>query len=453
VANESDIDAEALEKARQWCGSKGKGWSVGHQIGRGGTAPVFEISAPEGLRALKVYDQAFSVGEKGKVEFKRIEQQIALKGHDCASLVQVYDGGVFEDRLYLLMSRAPWKELEKCLPHVPREKIRKIVDQVARAVIFLRGKDLCHRDVKSANVFVSDDFDHATLLDLSVTRNIYDPVGLGTDHDGQLPVVATARYSPPEYLFRLIEPSAELWHALDVYQLGGIVHDLIMREPLFQAEYLRSRENRYRFAWIVAMVDPTVHADDVDQDLVLLARRGLDKDWHRRSALTLEDFLADSTVQQDHALSAIGLGPGAPQDSRTRSGDVAARLQRVTGIARSLYAAIIEHLRHDRVRAEHFLEPGPDDQSKKLRFRWKAPMPGNETSFRTVEFCLNLRLRTDRDNIFFESSAELGIEGEGIHRQVAIDLPRVEDASADSLLASQAVSALARLAIDISRAH
>ena len=167
----------------------------------------------------------------------------------------------------------------------------------------------------------------------------------------------------------------------------------------------------------------------------------------------LEDFLADLTVQQDHALSAIGLAPGAPRDSRTRTGDVAARLQRVTGIARSLNAAVLEYLRHDGATAEHFLEAGPDDRSKKLRFRWKAPVPGNEASFRTVEFRLNLRLRTDRNRIFFESSAELSIGGDDTHRQVAIDLPRVEDESADSLLASQAVSALAKLAIDISRAH
>lgn len=40
-----------------------------------------------------------------------------------------------------------------------------------------------------------------------------------------------------------------------------------------RAEYAASSENRYRFAWIVAMIDPIVRAADVDADLVLLARR------------------------------------------------------------------------------------------------------------------------------------------------------------------------------------
>ena len=189
------------------------GWLARGQIGRGGTAPVFEISSLERLAGAKDYDQAFSVGEKGKVEFKRIEQQVALKGHDCASLVQVYDGGVFEDRLYLLMSRAPGKELEKRLPDVPREKTRKIIDQIARAVIFLRGKGLCHRDVKTANVFISDDFKRATLLDLSVTRNIQIQLDLGP-----IMTVSYLLLQQPgtrhRNLFRLIEPGAELWHAL-----------------------------------------------------------------------------------------------------------------------------------------------------------------------------------------------------------------------------------------------
>src|SRR5690348_14844169 len=112
------------------------------------------------------------------------------------------------------MSRAPGKELETRLSVVPRNRIRHIVDQIARAVLFLRQYDLCHRDIKSANIFVSDDFESVTLLDLSVLRDIHDPLGIGTDHDGQLPVVATARYSPPEYLFRLLDPGPKLWHAL-----------------------------------------------------------------------------------------------------------------------------------------------------------------------------------------------------------------------------------------------
>src|SRR5690242_7542651 len=246
MSSNQESDSQDLQIAHRWCGSKGPSWSVSHQLGPGGTARVFEISSPDGLRALKIYDADLSSGQKGGIEQKRIEQQLALKGHDCPFLVQVYEGGKFEDRFYLLMSRAPGRELQECLPEIPRAKIRGIVDQIARSALFLRSRNLCHRDIKAANIFISDDYNQATLLDISVIRDIYDPVGSGSDRDGQLPVLATARYSPPEYLFRLVEVGPELWHALTIYQLGGLLHDLIMREPLFEAEYLRSKENRYR---------------------------------------------------------------------------------------------------------------------------------------------------------------------------------------------------------------
>lgn len=362
---------ESLQIARRWCENKGLGWSVRSSLGEGGTAPVFEVDSPDGPRALKIYDARFSSGDKGKIECRRIAQQLELKGHDCPYLVQVYDGGKTEERLFLLMQRAPGTELEKRLKDVPRDKIRQIVDQVTRAAIFLRAKGLCHRDIKAANIFITDDFSHCTLLDISVIRNVTDPIGVGTDHEGQLPVVATARYSPPEYLFRLLEPGNDLWHALNVYQLGALLHDLIMREPLFEEEYQKSRENRYRFAWIVATVAPIVHADGVDRDLMLTARRALDKNWQRRTALTLEGFLGDAAIHRNKALQILGVA--LDRRSIQETDDLTTRLQRVREVAGDIQNSFTEHLRRDGVTAVHDDQPGPQDTSRHIAFKWTAP--------------------------------------------------------------------------------
>ena len=185
MMNESN-EREEVDLAHRWCEEKGVGWVVRGELGEGGTAPVFEVASPHGLRALKIYKQRFSVGEKEKIEMRRIKKQLELCGHTCTSLVQVYEGGSYKGRLFLLMERAPGRELEKQLGRVPRSKIRLIVDQIARAAEFLKTKGLCHRDIKAANIFVSEDFSQATLLDISVIRDIYDPIGVGTDHDGQL---------------------------------------------------------------------------------------------------------------------------------------------------------------------------------------------------------------------------------------------------------------------------
>ena len=265
------------------------------------------------------------------------------------------------------MSRAEGQELEKRLGDVPRSKIRNIVDQVARAAIFLRDRGLCHRDLKAANVFISDDFDRATVLDLSVLREIDDPIGLGTDHGNQLPVVATSRYTPPEYLFRLQDPSPEFWHGVDAYQLGGILHDLIMREPMFSNEYASSSENRYRFAWIVATVVPVIRADDVDADLVLLARKALDKKWERRRLLRLNDFLAE-TGSRATSLAAIGLAPIARPVVDVAPG---VRPSVARELARSVEERVLAYLSDRGLTATHHAQVDGGDLVRLVTWSWK----------------------------------------------------------------------------------
>jgi hypothetical protein len=283
-----------------------------------------------------------------------------------------------------------------------------------------------------------------------VIRDIHDPVGVGTDHDGQLPVVATARYSPPEYLFRLLPPSSELWHALTVYQLGALLHDLIMRRPLFQSEYLESRENRYRFAWLVATAVPKVQADDVDQDLVFTARRALDKDWQQRSSLELEDFLEEPRIQQAHALQLLGL---APEETRLcTGGDVGANLRRITEAAINLENEIADRLRKQGATAQHFVMPAEDDYSKKLIYRWIPPIAETSASSESIELQATLSLRSAWGRSWFKSAVTLHAVIDGGRRQATLALPDVEDGPAvESDLADQIESSLAVLAVEVNR--
>src|SRR5581483_10261527 len=417
----------AAEIAARLCASRG--WTLVRELGAGGTAPVFEVSTPAGARALKINDLKFSSGQSGEIEEKRIEKQVALSGHACRSLVQVYDGGRFENRLYLLMSRAPGVELEKHLADVPRNNIQNIVHQVAEAAMFLRDKDLCHRDIKAANVFVSEDYLQTTLLDISVIRDIHDPIGLGTDHDGMLPVVATARYSPPEYLFRLLEPGPELWNALSVYQLGGLLHDLIMRRPLFQAEYEKSALNRYRFAWIVATSIPKIDAIDVDRDLVLLATRALDKNWTRRSLLSLEDFLLDGrAARRKHALWTLGL-----RAESTTWEESPMLLERVAQAAGAVEQSVIQYFASHHVTVMHSVSPGSTDTTKVIRFAWDVEID-HEKSTNQNEFAVTLRLVQRTTRTCFELGCKLSCWIDGATFTKELPLPdMVDEPGVDSL--------------------
>lgn len=439
-------EKENLEIAGRWCTMKGQGWELLDTAGRGGTAPVFTVKSPRGLFALKVLDKDFSVGDLGIETEKRIAKQVEKIGdHDCPYLVKIYDGGRFEDRLYILMNKAEGRELASCLSLVPRNKIAAIVDQVAQACIFLRERGLCHRDVKSANIFVSSDFSHATLLDVSVAREIHDPMGLGTDHGNQLPVVATSRYSPPEYLFRLLPASPELWHAVDIYQLGGLIHDLVMRSEMFEAEYQASSTNRYRFAWIVATQTPAISSEDVEPSLLLLGRRALDKDWKRRSALTLEDFQSSSENKKKIGLAAIGFLPKRAAAESVIEQPAQLR-QQVLGYAQSLDEQIRAHQRDLGIISVHRISAGQKEHEQILDFEWDLPA-GGESEFQHLHLRYKIVPVELPDGWAVAVNASLVGDMGSSKRAVELDLPEIAfgENTAD-LLYSTCVGAVGDLA-------
>ena len=446
MAENSRVRSDATEIADRWCQDKGDGWSVVKQLGVGGTAHVFEVASPDGPRALKIYDRHFSSGDLGEIEHNRVLQQLNLQNHNCPFLVHIYDGGKTGDYLYLLMSRALGAQLEERLKAVPRTRIRQIIDQVARACLFLGNRNLCHRDIKAANVFVSDDFNHATLLDISVIRNIHDPVGIGTDHDGQLPVLATARYCPPEYLFRLIETGPALWHALTVYQLGALLHDLIVRVPLFQAEYEQSATNRYRFAWLVASEIPQIHASDVDDDLIFLANRALDKDWKRRSTLRIEDFLNDSTARQDHAFQMLGMLRGPTPDAKQ---DVQLNRIHLDQVSTSLEEHLTGYLRKNGVTPTHEVALGPSgDTSRTITQKWNVE--NKPTSTATITLRLTVQLLRGAAGRRFKVLAELSKQVKDDTKRATLELPDVpDDRHSEATLSRQAEAAFATLATQL----
>ncbi|WP_316191589.1 MULTISPECIES: serine/threonine protein kinase [unclassified Bradyrhizobium] len=285
-------------------------------LGAGATAAVFEVEAGRELVALKIYDPKFLRGRVGQLVRKRFDLALKqLMGHDCPHLIKINDGGEVEDTIYMAMERAAGECLGNVLKQVRPAEIRSIVRQVAAAAKYLEDRKLCHRDIKSDNVVVSEDFKHATLLDLGVIRWLDDEGAGGSDQDGQLPFVATARYSPPEYMFRLVPPGPDLWRGLTFYQLGGLLHDLIMRERMFEDVVRKASENRYLIAHAVATDVPIIRSDGtVPIDLVVLGQRALEKNLTRRLAsVNWTDFLDDDQSRQDEVVLGLRSGPVATQ--------------------------------------------------------------------------------------------------------------------------------------------
>lgn len=149
--------------------------------------------------------------------------------------------------------------IKKIIRDVPDNVIQSLILQLIEAVKYLESVSIVHRDIKPENIHVSPDFTRLKLLDLGVVREFDpDPGVEETDHGNLRLFLATAQYSAPEYLFRLDAPSKDLWRALNLYQVGAVLHDLIMKEAIFQAEI--NTGNR----WLVAKAVLLKHPQFID---------------------------------------------------------------------------------------------------------------------------------------------------------------------------------------------
>ncbi|MBB5606129.1 MULTISPECIES: protein kinase domain-containing protein [unclassified Janthinobacterium] len=304
------------------------GYSVPVYLTSGGSAAIFQVQSPAGPRAFKVFDPKFFAGESGDAERRRLEVQRRLIGHECASLVQTYQVEEALGTAFMEMEFVPWVDLNKALAQVPDTEVATLIKQLVEAARFLEDQGIVHRDIKPENIKIASDFKTLKLLDLGVARDIEAPEGADaavTDHGKLRPFLATAQYSSPEYLFRLDKPSDRLWKALNFYQIGAVLHDLIMKVPLFNQEM--EAGNRWLVSKAVLTKTPSFAGGEVNRlrDLKALSARCLVKDLDLRLQIVgWDDFLLEGANDALSALRdrltkcAVSVGPQAKAAAEAR---------------------------------------------------------------------------------------------------------------------------------------
>ena len=264
------------------------GWQVGKYLNCGKSAFVCEASKNGVTVAIKIYDSILTEEFGEEVQTKRIKRQLVLVGKEHPNLVRIYDGGQCKEHglFFLVMERVNKKSLDKAIPAFPRDKIATIINQIASAAKFLEELGAAHRDIKPSNIAITEDLKQATLLDLGVIRPLTDDNI--TDATKKKAFIGTLRYSPPEFLLRQEKDSVEGWRAITFYQLGAVLHDMIMRYPLFQDE----SEPYARLVCAVCDKVPEIKADDIDIEIINLANLCLlKKPEHRLRHVNWDDFV------------------------------------------------------------------------------------------------------------------------------------------------------------------
>jgi serine/threonine protein kinase len=273
--------ATALRMATELNGKTIAGWKIGKLLGSGGSALVLDADRGDERAALKVIDPALEQKFGPEHQEARVAHELRLVGRKHPHVVQIYDGGRCKDTglLFVAMENLPYQNLDQLTHPFPPERLPVIVDQIAQAARYLESLGICHRDIKPENICITPDLSRAIVLDLGILRPLGDDSTLdaGTGHN----FIGTYRYSPPEFVRRKEEQSEEGYRALTFYQIGAVLHDLIMGRKIFDEVQ----------GPIAALIDcvtatiPKIENPAVDQRLVLLARDCLQKDWRLRLRL------------------------------------------------------------------------------------------------------------------------------------------------------------------------
>lgn len=262
------------------------GWSLRRYIDSGKSALVFMGEKDDKQAALKIFDPDLVIRSGEDNQLARIKRECSLIGEHHPNLVQIYDGGKCSttNYLYIAMEFIDAPNLKKFLASVPNEKITEIISQLASAAKFLEEKELVHRDIKPENIAINQDCSKVVLLDLGVIRPFFKSDI--TDMEAKI-FIGTLRYSSPEFLMRCEQDTCDGWRALNFYQIGGVLHDLIMKKPLFE-EYSEPYANLVE---AIKNQRPCIHSDDVNPNIVLLAQNCLSKNPQTRLKLvSWDDF-------------------------------------------------------------------------------------------------------------------------------------------------------------------
>ncbi len=272
-------------KAREWedrfRGKKLESWTIEKLIDHGKSAAVFRASGETGLVALKIFDDEIIQRYGDATQLGRINRELSLVGKHHSNMVRILGGGVDAESKnhFIVMEFLNGPSLNKCLASIPEANIPSLIEQLVSACEFLESMNLAHRDIKPANIIILENFSKLVLLDFGVLK----PIGEAgvTDVDGQRLFVGTLQYSSPEFLLRDEANDVGGWRALSIYQVGAVLHDLIMRRPIFE-EFVNP------YAVLVNAVQrelPNVASETAPSYLVDACRMALVKDPAKRLSL------------------------------------------------------------------------------------------------------------------------------------------------------------------------
>ena len=209
-------------------GSVFAGYWIDRLLDRGGMGVVYKAMDIDLDRAvaLKLIAPEWMEDDNATARFRTEARLAASLEHP--NIVPVHRGGEEQGVLYLAMRFVPGTNLRRMIDRspLPFETTGTILTQIASALDAAHSRGLVHRDVKPANILISDETaqTHAYLTDFGLTKRPGSTGGL----TGTGLWVGTADYVAPEQI---------QGHAIDgradIYSLGCVLYEMLTGEVAY----------------------------------------------------------------------------------------------------------------------------------------------------------------------------------------------------------------------------
>ncbi len=181
------------------------GYAILRVLGAGGMGKVYLASHPRLPRqdALKVLPADLTADPEFRARFAREAELAAALSHP--HIVGIHDRGEEDGQFWISMDYVAGTDLARLLRDdypggMPVDQVVPIITALASALDYAHHRGLLHRDVKPANILLTDPDEHARrrvfLADFGIARHIDDAAGLTATKMG----VGTVAYAAPEQL-------------------------------------------------------------------------------------------------------------------------------------------------------------------------------------------------------------------------------------------------------------
>ncbi|MFC4532351.1 serine/threonine-protein kinase [Sphaerisporangium dianthi] len=203
-------------------------------VGRGGMATVYRARDRRLGRAvaLKVLAPQLSADQRFRDRFVRESRLVAAVDHP--NIIPIYEAGEADDLLFIAMRYVDGADLRKLIQGsgpLPVARAYRLFSQIASALDAAHQNGLVHRDVKPANILVSEgtdrDPEHVYLTDFGLTKSTFSEAGL-TSHGH---FMGTPRYVAPEQIRGLPVDGRS-----DLYAFACVVYEALSGLPPFQRD-------------------------------------------------------------------------------------------------------------------------------------------------------------------------------------------------------------------------